>query len=71
MKHNLTLVTLSDEQVAKAKVANGPRKRITHALICGPHGQMFGTEKQCLKYWTDCVKTRRLNRPGNSGDSVV
>lgn len=51
MKHNLTLVTLSDEQVAKAKVANGPRKRITHALICGPLGQMFGTEKQCLKYW--------------------
>lgn len=51
MKHNLTLVTLSAEQIVKAKAANGPRQRITHALICGPYGQMFGTEKQCLKYW--------------------
>ena len=36
----------------RAKEANGKRKRITHALICGPYGQMFGTEKQCLKYFT-------------------
>ena len=51
MKHDLTLVTLSPEQIAKAKEANGTRKKTTHALICGPHGQMFGTEAQCLKYW--------------------
>ena len=52
MKYNLTLVILTQEQIAQAKKANGSRKRITHALVCGPHGQMFGTEKQCLKYFT-------------------
>ena len=52
MKHNLTLVILTPEQTARAKVANGSRKRITHALVCGPYGQMFGTEQQCLKYFT-------------------
>lgn len=51
MKHDLILVTLTPDQIAKAKEANGIRKRITHALICGPYGQMFRTEKQCLKYW--------------------
>ena len=48
----LILVILSPEQIAKAKEINGRRKRITHALLCGPHGQIFGTEKQCLKYWS-------------------
>ena len=52
MKHNLTLVILTREQITQAKEANGSRKRITHALVCGPYGQMFGTEKQCLKYFT-------------------
>ena len=52
MKHNLTLVTLAPDQILRAKEANGERKRITHALICGPYGQLFGTEKQCLKYFT-------------------
>ena len=52
MKHNLTLVTLTPEQITAAREANGQRKRITHALLCGPHGQMFGTESQCRKYWT-------------------
>ncbi|MYD92875.1 MAG: hypothetical protein F4Y02_04125 [Chloroflexi bacterium] len=52
MKHNLTLVVLTPEQIACARDANGSRKRITHALVCGPHGQMFGTERQCLKYFT-------------------
>ena len=50
-RSELILVSLSEEQIAKAKDANGSRKRITHALICGPHGQMFGTQKQCLKYY--------------------
>ena len=35
----------------RAKEINGKRKRITHALLCGPYGQLFGTEKQCLKYF--------------------
>ncbi|MCY4431899.1 MAG: hypothetical protein OXC11_16120, partial [Rhodospirillales bacterium] len=52
MKHNLTLVILTPEQIARARAANGSRKRITHALVCGPYGQMFGTERQCLKYFT-------------------
>ena len=52
MKHNLTLVILTPEQIARAKEANGSRKRITHALVCGPYGQMFGTERQCRKYFT-------------------
>ena len=51
MKCNLTLVTLTPEQVSRAKEANGKRKRITHAIICGPYGQIFGTEKQCRKYF--------------------
>ena len=52
MQYSLTLVDLTPEQILKAKEANGNRKRITYALICGPYGQMFGTEKQCLKYFT-------------------
>ena len=50
-RHELILVSLNEEQNAKAKEANGSRKRITQALLCGPYGQMFGTEKQCLKYY--------------------
>ncbi len=52
MKHNLTLVILTPEQIARAREANGRRKRITHALVCGPYGQMFGSERRCLKYFT-------------------
>ncbi len=52
MKHEITLVLLTNEQVEKAKEANGSRKQITHGLICGPHGQIFGTEKQCRKYFS-------------------
>ena len=50
-RHNLTLVTLNSEQIVRAKETNGSRKRITRALICGPYGQLFGTEAQCLKYF--------------------
>ena len=65
MKHNLTLVTLTPSQITKAKEINGKRKRITHALIRGPYGQIFGTEKQCLKYWTAWdPKTRIEVSPG-------
>ena len=51
-RYPLILVSLSPEQIVKAKEINGKRKQITHALLCGPYGQMFGTEKQCLKYWS-------------------
>ena len=51
MKHTLRLVRLSDAQVGEAKSVNGPRKRITHALLCRPFGQIFGTEKQTRKYF--------------------
>lgn len=60
MKPDLVLVTLNPEQIEKAKMKNGSRKRITHALLCGPYGQMFGTEKQCLKYysvWSDIFRS--------------
>jgi hypothetical protein len=55
MKHDLTFVQLSEEQIALAKDANGLRKQITHGLVCGPHGQIFGTEKQCRKYYSAWV----------------
>ena len=51
MKTNLILVALSPEQIQHAKDVNGNRKQITHALICGPYGQLFGAKKQCLKYF--------------------
>ena len=50
-KSELILVTLTDIQIEKAKEVNGNRKRITHALLCLPYGQLFGTEKQCRKYF--------------------
>ncbi len=52
MKHNLILVTLNQLQSEKAKKINGPRKTMTHALLCGPYGQIFGTEKYCRKYYS-------------------
>ena len=55
-KPALVLVKLTSNQIAQAKAANGPRKQITHALLCGPYGQMFGTERQCRKYY-DVRKT--------------
>lgn len=52
MKHNLILVQLNDEQIFLAKEANGQRKQITHGVLCGPYGQLFGTEKICRKYYS-------------------
>ena len=52
----LTLVRLSADQVDKAKAANGSKRRITHAVICGNYGQLFGTEKQCRKYFSVWAK---------------
>ena len=50
-KPDLVLVKLTAAQVENAKAVNGRRKRITHALLCGPYGQIFGTENQCRKYF--------------------
>lgn len=50
-KHDLILVKLSPDQIAAAKEANGRRRRITHALLCGPYGQRFDTERQCRRYF--------------------
>jgi len=50
-RNSLILVTLNNEQITKAKEVNGPRKKITHALVCEGYGQMFGTEQQCCKYF--------------------
>jgi hypothetical protein len=52
MQEQLLLVKLNEEQIKKAKEVNGPRSKITHALLCGESGQMFGTEKQCMKYFS-------------------
>ena len=41
----LILVTLNPEQIAKAKEANGKRKRITHALLCGHIMDRFSERK--------------------------
>jgi hypothetical protein len=57
---DLVLAKLNDEQVALARQTNGARRRITHALLCGSYGQIFGTEKQCAKYydaWGDIFDT--------------
>ena len=46
------LIELTPEQIQRAKEANGSRKQITHAVVCGQYGQIFGTEKQCRKYYS-------------------
>lgn len=46
------LVELTADQIEKAKEINGGVKKITHALVCGRYGQIFGTEKQCRKYYS-------------------
>ena len=51
MSEELILVRLTDEQAEAARNAIGHRKRITHALVCGYHGNIFGTERSCRKYY--------------------
>jgi len=52
MGNDLVLVDLNANQIAAAKETNGKRKQITHALVVGNYGVMFGTEKQCMKYFS-------------------
>lgn len=50
-KHKLVLAKLTKKQIAEAEKANGDRKTFTHAVICGPWGQILGTETTCRKYY--------------------
>ena len=52
MSEKVKLVKLNKEQIVLAKNTNGERKKITHAVVCGKYGQLFGTEKQCRKYFS-------------------
>lgn len=52
MEADLVLIALNGDQISRAKDVNGKRKQITHALVCGKYGVMFGTEKQCRKYYS-------------------
>jgi hypothetical protein len=56
MKDTLTLVSLNREQIIKAKEENGYRKVITHVLICGSYGQIFGDKENCKKYYSVWAK---------------
>lgn len=47
----LILAKLNENQIFKAQEIYGSRKKITHVLICEGYGQIFGTEKYCLKYF--------------------
>ncbi|WP_166018187.1 hypothetical protein [Cobetia sp. MB87] len=51
MHDKVILVALNDEQKAEAVQAQSSRKKITHAVVCGDYGTIFGTEKYCLKYF--------------------
>ena len=35
----------------KQNKKTGAKKKITDALLCGDYGQIFGSEKQCMKYY--------------------
>lgn len=86
-KHDLVFVTLNNEQIKYAKQVNGIRKKITHALICGPHGQILGTEKLCRKYYsvwvnifpflfrkgveTDCYKIKNYKSTFNLVNKLI
>jgi len=59
MKYPLVFAKLTPSQIELAKEINGKTKKITHAVLCGKYGQIFGTEKYCLKYfnvWKDDMK---------------
>ncbi|MCY4018896.1 MAG: hypothetical protein OXG39_05770 [Chloroflexi bacterium] len=52
-RHDLVLVKLNKKQIEQAKQVNRQyREQITHALLCGPYGQILGSEDHCLKYYS-------------------
>ncbi len=64
--YRILLVRLTADQIEKAKAANGRRRGITHALLCGPYGQIFGTETQCRKFFEAWRPENRIEvRPGH------
>ena len=50
-KYRLLLIELTADQSEHARALNGPRKRITHAVMVPGVGQRFGTLKQCTRYY--------------------
>ena len=52
MDKDLVLVSLSEDQIKRAKEENRKRKQITHALVVSSYGIIFGTERQCRKYYS-------------------
>lgn len=50
-RYTLCLAALNPSQIEQAKASLGSRKQITHVLMCGKFGKIFGTEKQCRKYF--------------------
>ncbi|WP_118842577.1 hypothetical protein [Raoultella ornithinolytica] len=66
MKEKLILVKLNNEQIKNAIFANGRRKKITHAVICGEYGQLFGSEIFCRKYFNTWGKIFHLIFPSSS-----
>ena len=50
-KYRLLLIELTADQSDHAKTQNGPRKRITHAVMVPGVGQRFGTLNQCTQYY--------------------
>ena len=73
IKQDLVLVLLSDQQIEAAKEKNGQKKRITHALICGSYGKIFGTEKHCRKYFSAWSKifTNLFKKPLETNDYKI
>ena len=51
MKDPIVFAKLTPSQIELAKEIKGRNKKITHAVVCGKYGQIFGTEKYCLKYF--------------------
>ena len=59
MNDSLIMATLTNEQIVKAKRYNGKGRRMTHVIICGEYGKVFGTEIQCLRLFSILKNTFR------------
>lgn len=56
-RHDLVLVKLDKKQIEKATLVNRDYpEKITHALLCGPYGQILGSEDHCLKYYSSWLE---------------
>ena len=70
---DLVLVKLNEEQRRWARDARPTsKKNITHAVLCGPYGQLFGTEIQCRdKFDLWRIVFKRLFRRAYESDNCV